>query len=274
MECKNCVQPLSNSDDFCRGCGAKVIRNRLTVKNLWGDFVEQFFNYDNRFLLTYRTLITKPEAVIDGYINGTRKKYVNVVSYFAIALTLSGLQLFILQKFFPETMDLTTLVPKNGLQPEFNMDWMYDYYSFFILVNLPLYALVSWLTFWGMKKYNYTEYLVIDTYLMAQYSMTTAVLLTIACAFGGNFYTWGSVLNVFLIIYFIYTYKRLFPLTVSQLILRILIFLGILVVLLILISILQIAYLYFNGDFEKFIEAEKAKRGVSYIASSIINWTS
>ena len=99
MDCKNCQNSLSQKDDYCNVCGAKVIRNRLTVKNLWADFAEQFLNYDNKFLKTYLALFKKPEDVIGSYINGTRKKYVNVISYFAIAVTLSGIQLFILRKF-------------------------------------------------------------------------------------------------------------------------------------------------------------------------------
>ncbi|WAC01775.1 DUF3667 domain-containing protein [Lacinutrix neustonica] len=75
--------------NYCNGCGAKVIKNRLTMRNLFEDFTYNYLNYDNKFLRTFLNLFTKPEAVITSYIDGTRKKYVNVISYFAIALTLS-----------------------------------------------------------------------------------------------------------------------------------------------------------------------------------------
>ena len=92
MNCKSCQSTLKSQDNYCNICGAKVIRNRLTFKNLFEHFSEQFLNYDNKFLLTFITLFKRPEDVIAGYISGTRKKYVNVISYFAIAITLSGLQ--------------------------------------------------------------------------------------------------------------------------------------------------------------------------------------
>ncbi len=98
MDCKNCHTNLKDTDDFCNTCGAKVVRNRLTIRNLFAHFSEQFLNYDNKFLQTFIHLFTKPEAVIGCYINGTRKKYVNVISYFAIAITISGLQMYILNK--------------------------------------------------------------------------------------------------------------------------------------------------------------------------------
>ena len=79
MECKNCKGLISLSISYCPNCGAKIIKNRLTVKNLFGSFVAQFLNYDNKFLQTFISLFTKPEKVIGSYINGTRKKYVNVL---------------------------------------------------------------------------------------------------------------------------------------------------------------------------------------------------
>ena len=42
MNCKNCDLPLRTDYSFCSNCGAKVIRNRLTLKNLWYDFTERF----------------------------------------------------------------------------------------------------------------------------------------------------------------------------------------------------------------------------------------
>ncbi|MDO6470350.1 DUF3667 domain-containing protein [Maribacter sp. 1_MG-2023] len=90
MECKNCHTNLRTDFSYCPDCGAKVIRNRLTVKNLWYDATERFFNIDNTFLITFKHLFTKPDEVIGGYINGVRKKYLNPTSYFTIAITLGG----------------------------------------------------------------------------------------------------------------------------------------------------------------------------------------
>ena len=86
MDCKNCSFLIQENDNFCPSCGGKVIHNRLTIKNLFEHFSEQFLNYDNKFLQTFIHLFTKPEVVIGGYINGTRKKYVNAISFFAISV--------------------------------------------------------------------------------------------------------------------------------------------------------------------------------------------
>ncbi len=106
MDCKNCHTPLSENADFCNSCGGKVIRNRLTIRNLFEHFTETFLNYDNQFLQTFIYLLKKPWDVIDTYISGTRKKYISPLSFFAISLTLSGVYLFVVQKYFMDYFEM------------------------------------------------------------------------------------------------------------------------------------------------------------------------
>lgn len=84
-----------------------MIRKRLTLKNLFEHVSETFFNYDNKLLRTCTTLFTDPVDVIDGYIQGVRKRYVNPLSFFGLSLTLSGVALFVLQKFYIDEIDLS-----------------------------------------------------------------------------------------------------------------------------------------------------------------------
>lgn len=274
MNCKNCQKPLKTVDNYCNNCGAKVIRNRLTIKNLLEDIYERFLNFDNTFLITYLTLFKNPENVIHGYINGVRKKFISVINYFGIAITLSGFLFFIILKAFPESLDITTLIPENSPQTSMNINWIYDYYSFIAFINLPIYALISKLVFRGFKKFNYTEHLVINTYIIAQYSLTSIIPLFVGIMLGANYYIIGNCFTVILIFYFAYCYKRIFPLTTEQIVLRTLLFLGILIGLIILSSILQLVALYFNGGLQEIIDTAKASEKTAYIASSFINWTS
>ena len=39
MQCRNCGTSLRTDYSFCPDCGAKVIRNRITIKNLLYDFL-------------------------------------------------------------------------------------------------------------------------------------------------------------------------------------------------------------------------------------------
>lgn len=261
MNCKNCEILIDESNDFCPSCGAKVIRNRLTVKNLFEHFSEQFLNYDNKFLQTFIHLFTKPEVVINGYISGTRKKYVNVVSYFAIAITVSGLYLFILNKFFPETMDISAFTQPG--QEEFqnkNMAFMQEYQSLLMMLYIPAYALMAKLVFIGLKKYNYTELLVIFMYTQSQLSIIIALIMIIAASFGINFMLMSLVSIPIMIIYTTFCLFRLYELTFQEMILRSLIFLIVLAIASVLFLLIFMGIMFLTGDAQKMIEAQKAAK--------------
>lgn len=265
MECKNCHTDLSNENDFCPSCGGKVIRNRLTIKLLFAHFSEQFFNYDNRFLQTFIHLFTKPEKVINGYINGTRKRYVDVIGYFMVALTLTGLQIFILNKFFPEAMDFSSMAAsgqEEGMQKW--MDSVMEYQSVFIMLNIPIYALVSKLTFLNKKKFNYTEHLIINIYLVAQLSIAGVFIILVGVILGQNYAEMSNLSLGLMVLYYAYSLKKIYALTLKQIFLKtlflILILIALCIVLLILFLIGMAIFAYLNPEsLQEFMETVKPK---------------
>ena len=259
MNCKNCNLLITDKDNFCNSCGAKIIHNRLTIKNLFEHFSEQFFNYDNKFLQTFIHLFTKPEIVIDGYIKGTRKKYVNAISYFAIAITLSGLQLFIMNKFFPEAMDYSAYSQKET--EEFNkqtMSFVQEYQSIIMMFYIPLYAFMSKITFIKIKKYNYTEHLVIFMYVQAQISIVSLFYLVGLLILGVPFMALSLSMFPLMILYAAYCLKRLYNLNFQEIILRTLIFMIILAVFMIILTVIITGGIFLTGGFDEMIEAKKS----------------
>lgn len=176
MDCKNCHKPLNDSQNFCDDCGAKIIHNRLTPKVLLHQINEQFLSIDNKFLQTFVALFKKPEAVIDGYIDGVRKKYIDVLTYYAIALTLLGFQMFLLKQFFPDFLESTnsalaeSLNSTNNSKNPFNNapDVLNDYQGIVFSVFMPFIAIGTWLMYIDKRKHNYTEHLVINLYTTSQ----------------------------------------------------------------------------------------------------------
>lgn len=276
MECKNCQVSLSETDMFCNECGAKVIKNRLTIKNLFEHFTEQFLNYDNKFLQTFLNMFRRPEDVIDSYINGTRKKYVNAVSYFAIAITASGLLFFIMYKYFPEVMNMSSIA-QPGTQEfnENNLKFTQEYQSLLMMLYLPFYALLSRLVFLKNKKYNYTEHLVIFMYITAQLALAQSFLvIPLSFIEGIDFGLISIGFIPIMLFYSAYCLKRLFGLDLGGIILKTMLFLLILFVLGIFVTVIFGYLVLKHGWFPELMEAQKAAQGVSYIASSAINWTS
>jgi len=256
MVCKNCKRLLPQQINYCNGCGAKVIRNRLTLRNLFEDFVYRYLNYDNQFLRTFIHLFTKPEAVISSYIHGTRKKYVNVISYFAIALTLSGLQMFIINKFFPELMNV-----ENSAQQQMegfnnnNLAFIQEYQSIIAMLFVPIYALISKLVFFNYKKYNFTEHLVINMYLFGHITIVSSIVVILISFFGVNFifYSLYVILPV-QILYSAYGFKSLYNLSLGKIIIKTLFFCFILLVVFILLVMLTVLVLFLTGGFDGAIE--------------------
>ncbi|WP_299278830.1 DUF3667 domain-containing protein [uncultured Psychroserpens sp.] len=259
MNCKNCHTELQDNSDFCNSCGGKVIRNRLTFKNLFEHISETFFNYDNKLLRTFVDLFKKPELVIGGYIDGVRKRYVNPISYFGLALTFTGLYLLILKKFYPEALDFSNYVMEG--QEEFqrrNVTFIQEYMSIFMMLYVPLYAIIARISFMGLKKFNYTELMVVLMYWQAQTSIITSVIIIIVAMLG---ITQGMISFIFLplmILYGAYVFKRLYNLSIGQIVLRTFLFLGVLASTMIIITIIIVIIMFLTGDLQELIEAQRA----------------
>lgn len=250
MTCKNCHNSLSDSSDYCNSCGAKVIRNRLTVKNLFASFSEQFLNYDNKFFQTLINLIRKPEDVIGSYVKGTRKKYVNPISFFAITLTISGLYLLIFQKYFPDVMDFSSVYTDENQQKltEKVTKIMFEYNSFLYFILIPVIALISKIVFYN-KAYNITEHTVIYLYSLSFWSLFSSLInLIFLLVFPEGYMTLSTIITVSILIYHAYILKRIFKLSISNLIIKTLIFVPLFFIAYIGLSLLLMVILFLTGE--------------------------
>ena len=222
MNCKNCNTALSNLINYCPECGAKIIKKRLTFRNISAEINEQFFNIDNKFLQTFIHLFSQPEGVINGFIDGTRKKYVNVIQYFAISLTLVGIQVFLMNTFFKEAMELDpNMFNPLGIDPEsqknnpFNSLQFEDYNNYqsvIYVLSVPFSAISTWLAYWvvGVRHYNFTEHLVINLYYSAQVIIINAFITIVLLCFDVDFMLISVITSIFIFAYFFYVLKRVF----------------------------------------------------------------
>jgi len=226
MECKNCELPLRTDYSYCSNCGAKVIRNRLTIKNLWYDVTERYFNVDNTFLKTFLHLSIKPETVIGSYIDGIRKKYLNPISYYAIALTLSGVLLFLLGEFFSNQMNMDWMFQEGADNPGADtMDKTAKYQSVISVISIPFYALISKLIFLNEKSMNYTEHIILNLYIFAQFTIVTFTIYLIFLMLGFNFLKITYTGLLFYVIYMAFAMKRIFKLSLGRIIWKTVLFL-------------------------------------------------
>lgn len=207
INCKNCNTQLDVKSEFCNTCGGKVIRNRLTFKNLFEHLSETFFNYDNKLLRTFIDLFKKPEIVIDGYISGIRKRYVNPISYMGIALTVSGITFFVMKKM---QLDMDFDVFDQGINDSFQSkmkNLTSDYASFMFLSYIPIFVISSWLM---LQKHNITERIVTFTYAMAQFGLSVFVPSILIILFAPSYYMNFSFISLlFLALYLSWTMYKM-----------------------------------------------------------------
>ena len=224
MHCKNCNTNLNENQNYCFECGAKIIKQRLTLKHISEDVIEQFFNIDNKLLQTFIQLFTKPEAVINSFIEGTRKKHINVIQYFALSLTLVGIQIFLMNTFFKdaisegfpflENLDSISNSEKNPFEEyEKSVEIINNYQSLVYILSVPISAIASWLSysiFLNDKRYNFTEHIVINLFYSSQTIIVTAALNILFLCFGLNYFTIASFISILSFIYYFYVLKRVF----------------------------------------------------------------
>lgn len=257
MDCKNCKSELNPQNNYCKECGAKIVRERTTIKSLLSDLLDAF-GWDSNFIVTLRHLLYKPQIVFKEYINGTRKKYANPFTFFAISLAIS---LFVFNQYSEQYIQLSTTLnlqqvdenegvslsdktsENKGLkalgfesQEELNKSivmFQLKYYNLISFLSLPLFTLISFLVF--RKPYNYGEHLIINTYILSIITFLGIILLLFSLLTEINIFLSGSYVTL---LYFPYVYKKLYELSFGQIVLKILKLIGIILLLIIISAII------------------------------------
>lgn len=246
MECKNCKNRLRTDYSFCPTCGAKIIHNRLTFRNLRADIVERFFNIDNTLLKTFLHLFSKPEEIIGGYINGIRKKYMNPISYLALSIVITGILFWILKEGYGITLIDTTYQEGASKMPD--MNFIMDYQGLMTYFFLPIYAFMTYLLFIDKRVYNYSEHLVITAYVTAQYSVIQFLIcIPLFGFFNINYSTFNFLYMGFVIVYWMYVLKRMHKISILSTVFRGLIFLFLFTMIIVAFGVLLMLFLFLTG---------------------------
>ena len=251
MTCKNCDTNLRTDFQYCPGCGAKLQPKRITFKRLLGDLADRVFSLDNSFTRTFLTLFTRPENVIESYISGVRKKFMNPLSYMGVALTLSGLTVFLIQKFFADKIDLTGFSTVG--ETEFSrsyQEFIYDFSSLLFILYIPVMALPAYLVF-NKVRYNLAEHFVVFTYILAQYSLVSFPLsLVLLLTTPENYMFFSLPLLLLTLFYSLFAMQRLNHYKLPALIGRSLIYNMLMLIFLFALSIGTVLLMLVTGIFE------------------------
>lgn len=259
MNCKNCQDPLEEDAQFCNNCGGKVINSRITFKFLITDLFINVFGVDSKFFLTLRKMITHPNEVIEEYINGVRKRYLNPFAFFAISAGLSLLiynffaedylaiqssvnkeQIADLQKIADEDLsilkdisnqELTKLKGRQQIAKmqlkftEKTAEYMLRYFNLLMFIFLPFYALLSKWTY--RKPHNFGEHIIINAYVYGFATYFSIVGFFISMLVHPSIY---MISMVFYILYYLYVFGKLYNHSFGKIILKLLRFILVLII--------------------------------------------
>ncbi|MDH7445699.1 DUF3667 domain-containing protein [Aquimarina sp. 2201CG14-23] len=268
MDCKNCNSTLIENADFCYGCGAKVIRERITTKKLRKDFFNDVVGWDNKYFKTLRIFFMHPDVVVKNYIDGTRKKFIAPFTFLAIGV---GLITFLFNSFSEEYADLSSAMINDSFyetmfnsieridkekpesyftSEEYNQKYIefknnqvetnkkyseftVKYFNIMVLLTMPLYTYMAFLTF-GRKRFNYAEHLVINSYIQGFSTLSTLLFFGLSFLVNPSLYPISILVTIF---YYMFTYKKMYEISWLRSFLMLLKFLGILLITVIILMI-------------------------------------
>jgi hypothetical protein len=217
-----------------------VVHNRLSLEGTWKEFIGPFFNWDNFFWLTFRDLFIRPEQVLSAYVSGARRKYFQPFSYMIIYGTLTVL----FYKIFPMDFEdmKTASTEASGFDPNSFTETYTANYNLFLLLTIPVFALMGWIIFRKFKD-NFAEHLVYNAYIQAQVGyialFSQLILYNALNLDMGLFFTISSILSF---VYGAYVFARLYRLTLGKTLIYTLVFIGVLLVFIVVLSIIATAF--------------------------------
>jgi hypothetical protein len=85
MDCLNCGAALTSA--FCAECGQRVVPAHPTLSELAGDAFAELSGWDGKFVMTFRTLLTRPGELTRQFVEGKRVRFIAPVRlYLTVSL--------------------------------------------------------------------------------------------------------------------------------------------------------------------------------------------
>lgn len=195
--CQNCNKPLHGK--YCSNCGQSADTHRIGAHFLWHDLQHGLLHVDKGIFYTTKELFTRPGHSIREFLQGKRVKHFKPLS---LIIILAGIYGFLTHFFGINLLSNNIKVSGSGEEVEKAKEalarvseWMAQHYSIVTLAQVPLFALGTYIAF-RKAGYNFTEHLVINTFLAGQKLLLHIALFPLYYAFNNTSqlrYTSGAV---------------------------------------------------------------------------------
>jgi hypothetical protein len=256
MECKNCKTPLQKNDLFCSNCGAKIVTKRLTFSSLLEEMFSTLFSWDNKFFKTFTHMLTQPETIILGYINGVRKKYVKPIAYLIAILTIYGIYMYLIKDsyndYFETLQNRTTqgrnaeILEKQKSYNEFLKNAVLKHSNVLSSLMIPIMALITSIVF-RKRSFNYIEHNLMFIYITAQTTIIGTIIGLFGFLFSVNILTMSFIVSLLMFVFQGYVITRVFQLNWKQVISKFLLSILLGFLLYIIIVVIVVVFFFING---------------------------
>ena len=241
MTCKTCNSQIPEGSKYCNACGAKVVTKRITIKEIFIHISQNIFGWDNSFLRTLTTLTFRPNVILQEYLDGVRKKYVNPVSFLAFCTSISLILFNAFSSYYLKLSSFDTTaqvkVEANDILSTFGIkdtlavaeqadkleelqdekikpkrapdpieEFFMKYYLVFSFLMLPSYALVSRLVYG--RRHNFAEHLAMNAYIQGFLVSITLFLFALSLLTKENTFFYCSLVATFF--YYPFAFGKLY----------------------------------------------------------------
>ncbi len=205
ITCKNCENSFKGN--YCNICGQKVYTEKFKLKKEISTVLGNVFSLDKGIILTVKLLTIKPGLLIKDYLSGATKKYTHPIKFLMLCVTISVVIIHLTGIYETTTGQFNEIVGYNKEQLRLQnmiMPILKKYVDVIILIMIPFQSLFSYL-FYKKHKLNYTEHLLLNSFLFGYISLLGIVLMPI------NFLLPKFIIGLLVwAIYYTYCFKSLF----------------------------------------------------------------
>jgi len=157
--CKNCGNEFEGN--FCNNCGQPADTHAIDTHFVMHDLSHGILHVHGGLFYSARELFTRPGHAIRDYIEGKRVRHYKPISMLVVLATFYGL--------FYYTFEIDMFLGKSDNLFDYKMvnEWIGHHFPIIILLQLPIFALSSYLVF-RKQGYNYYEHVILNSFYSAQ----------------------------------------------------------------------------------------------------------
>ncbi len=170
--CLNCGTEIHVN--FCSNCGQKKYK-RIDRKYIWDELQYTTVHMNKGFLYSIKNIIKNPGKTARIFVDGNR---VNHYKPIALAFLLSGISAFVAFKFIGLNELMEAYQDQRVRNMEINKSinsFNQSYNAFLVLLLIPFFAMFTRLSFksWG---HNFYEHVVMNAYIISYYTLLNLMI--------------------------------------------------------------------------------------------------